>query len=314
MANTATVPCSAGDVEYAFRIARMLLGNIRDLQQEFRDYRDGWTDADGESEPPGKTEQLRLLLIEIQSRRIEHDKYGRRIYAALETGNLNWLTPFIYSSPWIDCDHAHPVTAFGAIGELADIASEACSRLVFNVDGGGQPRLDIPLANSEQFRTECAACEDAMRAVTVAELARVGALLEIEESRTAVWISRNGSATSDVQPAARRSNLNWLYVKSPPVSDSSGPWHQQELIADTILEIMQWCDITKRKTLRSRNGNSLWLMRTSDNKIACYFRSETEYAKATQRKLSKAAAPKETETHQKRPKRRESIKPRAKSR
>ena len=189
--------CTIQDVEYAFRVARMLLGDIRQLRREFRDFRDGWTNDDDDSViPPGEPVPLVGLLIEIQKQQREHDQFGRRVLSVVEDANLSSLTPFVYESPFTDFDcPRRTVTALDAVDELAFIATESCSRLVFNVDGDGQPRHDIPAANSDKFRAECAACEQSMRAVTTEELARLEALLRIEELRTLNWLRSNFTPT-----------------------------------------------------------------------------------------------------------------------
>ncbi len=204
MAENAKALCTIKDVEYAFRLARILIDQLRTLRSEFFVFCDGWSDDDiGEAERPGNPTQIQALYGEIQDWQLKYEEYGGRIDSCIKAANINSLTPFVYDSPLLDAAHDHPVTAFGAVSEQALIATEACARLIFRVDSDGQPRSDIPQAGSEQFRAECAACEHAMRAVTAAELARLEALVAIEELRTLEWL------LSDIKP------LNWSIARSP---------------------------------------------------------------------------------------------------
>jgi len=229
MAKRLETRCTIEDVEWTYRVAAMLLGDVRDLQREFAVFRDG--DSDNR-EPPGNPKSLRQLLTAISERCGEHEKCSARISSVLLTANKDRLTPFVYQSRWIDADHEPPITALDAVAELADIASDACARLVFNVDGDGQPRTEIPAAKSRAFRGECAECERAMAAVTSEELTRLQALLKIEEARTLDGMCEAAPTERPPRWVGPFSHAKWLAIHKQAGCEIAKRTFERRIAAD----------------------------------------------------------------------------------
>lgn len=192
------------DVKYAFRVAHMLIDDIQTLLDEYRVFRDGQVADDHGNfyeTPAGIPDGLQGIVLQIQRHCGIHEQVGARIHTALEAANLESLTPIVYQNPPF---RVSSLTGFEAIACLSTIATESCARLVFNYDGDGKARHDIPGPRTKRFSRECTACETSMVAVTAAELARLEALLRIEELRTLDWLDKGWSIP--------RSPTDWLDV------------------------------------------------------------------------------------------------------
>lgn len=192
------------DVKYAFRVAHMLIDDVQTLLREYHNFRHGQVadDHDDFDEiPAGIPNGLQGIVLQIQHHQGTYEEFGARIRTALQAANIDSLSPIVYQSPFCGMSS---VTGFEAIDCLSMIATESCARLVFNYDTDGKERTDMPPGGTAEFASECSECEKSMAAVTTEELARLEALLRIEELRTLAWLEKGWSIP--------RSPTDWLKV------------------------------------------------------------------------------------------------------